>query len=120
MARAMATFCFMPVENLSIFDSAKLVMPNRSIFSLTRLAASGSRFRSAKNCSSSRGVSRPYRPISPDRNPIEPLTSDGFFTMSKPFKVAVPEVGFSRVASTRRAVVFPAPFGPSNPKISPA
>src|SRR6267378_7191008 len=32
---------------------------------------------------------------------------------------ALPEVGFSRPASTRRSVVFPAPFGPKSARHSP-
>jgi hypothetical protein len=33
--------------------------------------------------------------------------------------VAIPEVGLSMVESMERVVVFPAPLGPSRPKISP-
>jgi hypothetical protein len=40
-------------------------------------------------------------------------------TISKPFTLAVPDVGFKMVQSIEIVVVFPAPFGPSNPKISP-
>src|SRR5512139_936180 len=40
-------------------------------------------------------------------------------TMSKPFTRAVPDVGFRMVQSIEIIVVFPAPLGPSNPKISP-
>ena len=40
--------------------------------------------------------------------------------MSKPLTVAVPEVGFRIVQeSMETAVVFPAPLGTNNPKISP-
>jgi hypothetical protein len=39
--------------------------------------------------------------------------------MSKPLTFAVPEVGFSIVHNIEMVVVFPAPFGPSKPKISP-
>jgi len=39
--------------------------------------------------------------------------------MSKPFTLAVPDVGFRMVQSMLIVVVLPAPFGPSKPKISP-
>jgi hypothetical protein len=39
--------------------------------------------------------------------------------MSKPLTLAVPDVGFKMVHSIEIVVVFPAPFGPSKPKISP-
>jgi len=40
-------------------------------------------------------------------------------TTSYPATRALPEVGRSTVQSIRNVVVLPAPFGPSNPKISP-
>jgi len=40
--------------------------------------------------------------------------------MSNPATVAVPSVGRSTVVSISIAVVLPAPFGPSKPKISPS
>ena len=39
--------------------------------------------------------------------------------MSFPATRAVPAVGASTVASMRRVVLFPAPFGPRRPKTSP-
>jgi hypothetical protein len=36
-----------------------------------------------------------------------------------PATVAKPDVGAMSVPSVRTVVVFPAPFGPRNPKISP-
>ena len=39
--------------------------------------------------------------------------------MSKPLIVAFPSVGFSIPVSILIQVVFPAPFGPANPTISP-
>src|SRR2546423_2469789 len=36
-----------------------------------------------------------------------------------PDRRALPDVGFSRPASTRRSVVFPAPFGPKSARHSP-
>lgn len=47
-------------------------------------------------------------------------TPDGSVSTSYPATTAVPEVGGSRVASTRRLVVFPAPFGPRNATTEPA
>src|SRR5437870_2687118 len=40
-------------------------------------------------------------------------------TMSCPATRALPEVGRSRVVSIRTSVVFPAPFGPRRPYVSP-
>ena len=40
--------------------------------------------------------------------------------MSKPITQATPEVGGKRVVSIRTVVVFPAPLGPTTPKISPS
>lgn len=51
--------------------------------------------------------------------PIDFRTLFASFTMSKPLTVAVPDVGLRIVQSIDIAVVLPAPFGPSNPKISP-
>src|SRR5436853_5911210 len=47
------------------------------------------------------------------------LTSSGFSRTSKPATVAVPEVGNRNPVSMRIVVVFPAPFGPRKPTISP-
>jgi hypothetical protein len=52
--------------------------------------------------------------------PIARRTSSGFFVMSKPLMIAVPAVGGRRVVNIRISVDFPAPFGPSRPKTSPA
>jgi hypothetical protein len=43
------------------------------------------------------------------------LTLPGSEMMSKPFTLALPEVGFRRVESNLTVVVFPAPLGPSRP-----
>ena len=51
--------------------------------------------------------------------PIDLRTLLGSRTMSKPLTVAEPDVGLSMVQSIETVVVLPAPFGPSNPKISP-
>jgi hypothetical protein len=51
--------------------------------------------------------------------PIDFRTCVASLTMSKPLTFAVPEVGFSIVHNIEMVVVFPAPFGPSKPKISP-
>src|SRR5439155_14717180 len=47
------------------------------------------------------------------------LTSRGFSRTSNPATVAVPEVGNRKPVSMRIVVVFPAPFGPRKPTISP-
>ena len=47
-------------------------------------------------------------------------TPSASFTMSCPPMRAVPEVGGVSVVIMRISVVFPAPFGPSSPKISPS
>ena len=49
----------------------------------------------------------------------ELLRSAGMLHTSMPATVAVPDVGTTRVVSMPAVVVFPAPFGPSSPKISP-
>src|SRR3972149_6979848 len=69
----------------------------------------------------SRVVRRPYPLVSP------PLTMlirvriwNASFVTSNPATFAVPEVGSRRVARILMTVVFPAPFGPSNPNSSPS
>ncbi len=52
--------------------------------------------------------------------PMWRRTSLGWRTTSIPATVAVPASGVARVVSTRTAVVLPAPFGPSRPRIVPA
>jgi hypothetical protein len=52
--------------------------------------------------------------------PIDLRTSFGERTTSKPLMRAVPEVGGISVVSMRMRVDFPAPLGPSKPKISPS
>src|SRR3989304_5675481 len=52
--------------------------------------------------------------------PIDFRTWVASLTMSKPLTFAVPEVGFRMVQSIEMVVVFPAPFGPSKAKTSPA
>lgn len=51
--------------------------------------------------------------------PIDLRTCVASLTTSKPFTLAMPEVGLRIVQSMLITVVFPAPFGPSKPKISP-
>ena len=46
-------------------------------------------------------------------------TSAGFLTTFKRKTSTLPEVGNSRAEIMRNAVVFPAPFGPIRPKLSP-
>jgi hypothetical protein len=47
------------------------------------------------------------------------LGEAGCATTSTPATFAVPDVGTTLVVSIPAVVVFPAPFGPSSPKISP-
>src|SRR5690348_10170748 len=47
-------------------------------------------------------------------------TVAGSVSRLAPATVATPSSGGSRVASIRRVVVLPAPFGPRKPKISPS
>src|SRR5665647_2292124 len=51
--------------------------------------------------------------------PMDLRTLFGSRTISNPLTVAEPEVGFKIVQSIETVVVFPAPFGPKSPKISP-
>lgn len=51
--------------------------------------------------------------------PMDLRTLPDSLTMSCPSTVAEPEVGLSMVHSMETVVVFPAPLGPSRPKISP-
>src|SRR4030067_1207297 len=51
--------------------------------------------------------------------PMDFRTCVASLTMSNPFTLAVPEVGLRMVQSIEIVVVFPAPLGPSKPKISP-
>ena len=51
--------------------------------------------------------------------PMDLRTCVASLTTSKPFTFAVPDVGLRIVQSMLMVVVLPAPFGPSNPKISP-
>ena len=48
-----------------------------------------------------------------------PLTLLESFNTSNPEINAWPDVGFSRVVNIMMVVLFPAPFGPKRPKISP-
>ena len=51
--------------------------------------------------------------------PIARRTPSAWRTTSNPPTLAVPEEGGIRVVNMRMRVDLPAPFGPSNPKISP-
>src|SRR5262249_4119926 len=51
--------------------------------------------------------------------PIACLASAGWATTSTPPTTALPSVGITIEVSMPTVVVFPAPFGPSRPKISP-
>ena len=52
--------------------------------------------------------------------PMWRRTSAGWATTSIPATVPRPESGRARVVRIRTAVVLPAPFGPSSPRIVPA
>src|SRR5207237_5039767 len=65
-------------------------------------------------------VNRAYKPVLPAKNPIFRRTFSGSVSKPCPATFAVPPLGVSTVARHRIVVVFPAPLGPSNPKISPA
>ena len=52
--------------------------------------------------------------------PMWRRTSPGCFTTSTPATVARPASGRAIVVRMRTAVVLPAPFGPSSPRIVPA
>ena len=55
-----------------------------------------------------------------DTTPRNCLATAGWRTTLMPATVAVPDVGITLVVSMPAVVVFPAPLGPSSPKISPA
>ena len=55
-----------------------------------------------------------------ETTPNNCLARAGWATTSMPATEANPDVGMTLVVSTPTVVVFPAPLGPSNPKISPA
>ncbi len=67
-----------------------------------------------------RPVSRPSRVASWAATPMWRRTSPGWDTTSKPATVPRPASGMASVVRTRTAVVFPAPLGPSSPRIVPA
>ena len=83
---------------------------------------------SARPMSDSSPIStRFWRPVSSWSNvaswaatPMWRRTSAGCRSTSMPATVADPESGRASVVSTRTAVVLPAPFGPSRPRIVPA
>ena len=72
---------------------------------------------------SSRTASRPVasrpKPKSPGRFPSRARIATLSRRLSNPKIRAEPEVGWIRSSSVRIVVVFPAPFGPRNPKTSP-
>jgi hypothetical protein len=54
-----------------------------------------------------------------ETTPIRRFVAVGCATTSTPETQARPPVGITRVVSMPTVVVFPAPFGPRRPKISP-
>ncbi len=106
------------------------VLAGRSAASVRSKSASSSaarRFASRERRSSSRPISTrfsvpvrssstaAYCPVSPTSRRTRPASE----TTSRPPTRALPPSGRSSVASTRTAVVLPAPFGPSTPSTVP-
>ena len=60
-----------------------------------------------------------FSPLACGTTPITFLTLLSCFAISKPKTKALPSVGFKMVINMLIVVVFPAPFGPRKPKISP-
>lgn len=110
------------VRKLIGIVSEKMIMYNRltakeNLWFFGNLFGMPNRF--PKNQRFSLAVRRLYIIIFSETIPISFLTSLSCFTMSNPPIVAVPFVGLVRVESIRMTVLFPAPLGPSRPKISP-
>ena len=111
----------MPPEYVFVARPAASVKPNRSSNSAARCLAAGrdapsnlpsmSRFSVPVSDSSTAA----YWPASAIRN----RTWCACVSTSKPATLARPASGRSRVASTRTAVVLPAPLGPSIPSTAP-
>src|SRR5665213_2533803 len=73
----------------------------------------------AKKSRYSHTLTSSYRPKKSGIYPICRLTPIGSLRMSAPLSTAVPAVGSNSVAIIRMVVVFPAPFEPMNPRMSP-
>ena len=122
IVRAIETFCFIPVDIFPPRTSRK-----SSIWShpKDRLhpVAEPIRGPSRRACRNTRRTPRPSSGrrsrYSPDMKPMLARTAAGSVATSWPATIARPPVGLRTVLRMRRVVVFPAPLGPSRPKISP-
>ena len=122
IARAIDTFCFMPVLILPPSTSRNVVHLQRVEQLLHprgrarrrsgRTAGRSTRPSPTRSCGRRRRCWR-------DRKPTCCRTSRGLRDHVEPGDGRVPAVGLSTVQSMRRVVVLPAPFGPSRPNISP-
>ena len=122
-ARAIITRCDCPPEKKSGFDSARSSEPEL-LEQLVRARLSHLRRDAVVGGVEDQVVADRERAVE-----IAPLRHDRELasradrdrpTTSTPSTDAVPLVGRTRVVSTPTVVVFPAPFGPSRPKTSPA
>ena len=121
-ARTIIRRCCWPPESSDIFEPALSERPSRSSSSYARFVATSEpmpkyaawnwRFSSTLRLRSAFGRC--------GTTPIVCRTRTESLTTSAPATIAFPEVGSTRVVRMAIAVVLPAPFGPSNPKNSPA
>ena len=110
--------CFMPLEYVSTLSLPRPSSPTRLRNSdaskgLTpKSRANRLRFSMAVICS--------YKLVVSKHTPIFPCTFSIFLATSIPSNTARPPLGFICPVSILTVVVFPAPFGPRNPRISPS
>jgi hypothetical protein len=111
----------MPPEYPLRIRSAANVSSNRSNSSVARSreALRPMRLSSPINARFCRPVKAPSRVASWAATPIRRRTSFAWVAMSKPATMPRPRSGVARVVRIRTAVVLPAPFGPSRPRIDP-
>ena len=118
-AAATESFCFMPRDSslgrTPLFSVSSISASNSGILA----AASGTPYRRAvkRRCSSTVRYSK--RCGSSGMKARRRFASTGATARSKPAMLSVPVVGRRMPASARSVVVFPAPLGPTNPRISP-
>ena len=72
------------------------------------------------NSKNSKALNFSYNPGDSASNPVTRFTFISSLRISNPFTVAVPLVGFIIQFNKRTVEVFPAPFGPSKPKVYPS
>ena len=121
MARAIETFCFIPVDILLPSTFLKSSICNQSKINSIRdfKVASSIACSRPKKATISLPDIRSYPTRLLDTKPICRRTLSGDSTTSYPPIRAVPAVGARMVLRIRKTVVFPAPFKPSKPKICP-